>query len=298
MNFCMLVQKFVPVTKNSIICIIGWQLTIITTLLSQSIYPQFEQITTDQGLSNNRINNTIKDSRGFIWIATADGLNRYDGNKFKIYKYDPDDSTSLADNFIYSLNEDRLGNIWVGTRSTGLNKLDRRTGKFTRLKLYPPNVNKEEQQKFKSIYAIYSDPYEQDNVLWVFTEKSAPTKIIKDNDSINYIGIQAGNNCIIADSMSLWMGGINGLRKFDKTTETITPYFKNKVHGEVDLFITDMHQDSDGLFWLACWRDGLNRFDPKTETFAGSIHNPDHPAGISSNVVFDIKQDSQGNCGS
>ncbi len=292
----MSVQKFVPMTKNSIIYIIGWQLAIITTLLSQSIYPQFDQITTEQGLSNNRINNTIKDHKGFIWIATADGLNRYDGYKFKIFKYDPDDSTSLSDNFVYSLREDRLGNIWVGTRSAGLNKFNRKTGEFTRIKLYPSNTSSEEQQQINSIYGIYEDPYEKNNVIWVFTGKRTITKIFNDNENTYYIGIQGGNNCIITDSTNLWMGGPTGLRKFNKNTGTVTviPYYKNKNQGGVDISITDMCQDTDGLIWLACWHDGLISFDPITETYTGYKYNPDFPPGIGSNVVFDIKEDKSG----
>jgi ligand-binding sensor domain-containing protein len=292
----MLVQKFIPGTKNSIIFIIGWQLAIISTLFSQSIYPQFDQITTEHGLSNNRINNTIKDHKGFIWIATADGLNRYDGYKFKIFRYDPNDSTSLSDNFVYSICEDRLGNIWVGTRSAGLNKFNRKTGKFTRVKFYPSNTSPKEQQQLNSIYGIYEDPYEKNNVIWVFTAKRAKTKIFNDNENTYYMGIQSGNNCIIADSTILWMGGPTGLRKFNKNTGTVTfiPYYKNKNQGGVDISITDMYQDSDGLIWLACWHDGLISFDPITETYTGYKYNPDYPPGIGSNVVFDIKEDKSG----
>ena len=132
MNFCMVVQNFPISIKNSIICIIFWQLLLITILFSQSINPQFDQITTEHGLSNNRVNAILKDSKGFMWFGTADGLNRFDGNEFKIYKYNPDDSTSISGNNVISLCEDRKGNIWVGTFGDGLNRFDRSTGKFTR----------------------------------------------------------------------------------------------------------------------------------------------------------------------
>ena len=109
----------------------------------------------------------IKDSRGFIWIVTADGINRYDGYKFKIFKYDPDDSTSLSDNFVYSVCADREGNIWAGTRSNGLNKLDRKTSKFSRFNLYSPDASPEEKQSFSTTYVMYEDLFEEDIVLWV-----------------------------------------------------------------------------------------------------------------------------------
>ena len=104
-------------------------------------YPQeqqykFEHLTTEQGLSHNMTNCIIQDSRGFIWIGTNRGLDRYDGNKFKTYSSN-DDSTSLTGVVIMDLVEDREGNIWVGTRWSGLNKYNRSTDNFTRYKSDP-----------------------------------------------------------------------------------------------------------------------------------------------------------------
>ena len=118
-----------------------------------------------------------------------------------------------------------------------------------------------------------------------------------DSENTYYIGVQGGNSCIITDSTTLWMGGPTaGFRKYDKNTGTVTaiPYYKNKNEGGVDISITDMCQDTDGLIWLACWYDGLISFDPNSESYTGYKYNPDHPPSIGSNVVFDIKEDKSG----
>jgi len=81
---------------------------------------QFNQISTNQGLSQGTVNCIIKDSQGFIWIGTNDGLNKYDGYEFKIYRHAFQDSTTLSSNKIYDLVEDNQGNLWIATRS-GLN---------------------------------------------------------------------------------------------------------------------------------------------------------------------------------
>jgi len=65
----------------------------------------------------------FQDTKGFIWFGTRNGLNRYDGSEFVIYKHDPKDSLTLSDNHIWSLAEDNDRNLWVGT-ARGLNKLD------------------------------------------------------------------------------------------------------------------------------------------------------------------------------
>ena len=65
-----------------------------------------------------------QDSHGFLWFATQDGLNRYDGNVFVVYKHDHQDADSLSDNFVQSVQEDRSGALWVGTHNRGLDRFD------------------------------------------------------------------------------------------------------------------------------------------------------------------------------
>lgn len=96
---------------------------------------RFESIGFDQGLANITTS-VFQDSKGYIWIGTDDGLNKYDGYSFTKYRFDPLDSNSLSQNWIYTIWEDKQGNIWVGTED-GLCKFDRVTEKFTRYKPLP-----------------------------------------------------------------------------------------------------------------------------------------------------------------
>src|SRR5690242_11787148 len=97
---------------------------------------RFEHIGMEQGLSSNAVFNIIQDSKGFIWIGTPDGLNKYDGYSFIKYKFDPLDSNSLSQNLVYTTWEDKDGFIWVSTYE-GLCKFDRTREKFTRYKPDP-----------------------------------------------------------------------------------------------------------------------------------------------------------------
>src|ERR1700755_250986 len=74
---------------------------------------RFRHISSEQGLSNSTINCIYQDSRGFMWFGTRDGLNRYDGVKMTVYKNRPNDKTSLGNNFINSIAEDKDGNLWI-----------------------------------------------------------------------------------------------------------------------------------------------------------------------------------------
>ena len=84
--------------------------------IAQSNNYQFAQYTAEKGLSHNQVNCFLKDRQGFVWVGTADGLNRFDGYSFKIFKHDPADSTTLSDHHINGLFEDPDGYIWINTR--------------------------------------------------------------------------------------------------------------------------------------------------------------------------------------
>ncbi|NJK94226.1 MAG: hypothetical protein HC905_04170 [Bacteroidales bacterium] len=99
---------------------------------SQNRSFKFEKINTEHGLSQATVNCIFQDSRGYLWIGTNDGLNRYDGYNFKIFRNSDTDSLSISGNLITCIAEDTCGMIWVGTRDNGLNVFERKTGKFKR----------------------------------------------------------------------------------------------------------------------------------------------------------------------
>jgi len=108
---------------------------------SQKPNISFDHLDINSGLSQNHIMCTLQDSRGFMWFGTRDGLNKYDGYRFTIYKNDPADPNSISNNFIFGIAEDSKGNIWVSTRGGGLNRYDKDLDRFTQFKNIPGNPN-------------------------------------------------------------------------------------------------------------------------------------------------------------
>ncbi|WP_031529924.1 hybrid sensor histidine kinase/response regulator transcription factor [Dyadobacter crusticola] len=100
-------------------------------VVAQSSDYQFSRYNAEKGLSHNQVNCFLKDSRGFVWVGTADGLNRFDGYSFRVFKHDPADTTSLSDHFINSIFEDPEGYIWINTRK-GFNIYDPSTESIDR----------------------------------------------------------------------------------------------------------------------------------------------------------------------
>ncbi|WP_315816232.1 ligand-binding sensor domain-containing protein [Paraflavitalea speifideaquila] len=118
--------------KNCVIC--------ITIALLFACTPQgygqgyyFRHYQVENGLSNNTVFCSVQDKKGFIWFGTKDGINRFDGISFKVFRPDPADSNSLGNNFAYSLHEDKRGILWVGTRE-GLYRFNAATESFRFIK--------------------------------------------------------------------------------------------------------------------------------------------------------------------
>lgn len=99
----------------------------VTAQNNENFY--FSNLNLKDGLSQISVLKIFQDTKGFIWFGTRNGLNRYDGSEFVIYKHDPKDSLTLSDNHIWSLAEDNDRNLWVGT-ARGLNKLDLKTNRI------------------------------------------------------------------------------------------------------------------------------------------------------------------------
>ncbi|GAB3641024.1 two-component regulator propeller domain-containing protein [Spirosoma arcticum] len=103
-----------------IVYIVGLGALLMAGLLSeagaQSAGYAFKRLTTTKGLSNNQVNCITRDSRGFLWVGTMSGLNRYDGYSFRVFRHSPSDSTSIPNNYVNRIFEDPFGRMWVSTR--------------------------------------------------------------------------------------------------------------------------------------------------------------------------------------
>src|SRR5690349_17653664 len=108
------------------VCVIGF-LSVASAQLNDI---KFTSLTTKDGLSSNTVNAIIKDRYGLIWFGTEDGLDKFDGTNFTIYRHKPGDTTSLQANEILALHEDKAGNLWIGTSGGSLSLYNRKTDAF------------------------------------------------------------------------------------------------------------------------------------------------------------------------
>ena len=90
----------------------------------------FKRLSTNDGLSQSAVNAITQDRDGFLWFGTQDGLNRFDGDEFKIFRHDFGDTTTISDNYIWCVVSARNGDLWIGTLHGGLNRYNRSRGTF------------------------------------------------------------------------------------------------------------------------------------------------------------------------
>jgi len=128
---------------------------------------KFERISVEQGLSHSTVNCILQDSKGFMWFGTDDGLNKYDGYSFTVYKHDLDDPHSLSHNRVQSVFEDQSGVLWAGTYGGGLNRFVRDTGQFIHYDAEDFQNITDEPEEFRNVvWAIDENPA---GVLWIAT---------------------------------------------------------------------------------------------------------------------------------
>jgi len=227
---------------------------------------KFTHLTTIDGLSNNRINSILQDRRGFMWFATEDGLNRYDGNTFVVYKNNPADPNTLSANFIQSLIEDGQGNLWIGTWGGGLDKLDPRTERFTHYRYNPNDPNSISGDAIKSI------GQDSHGYLWLGTVEDGLNKFdpatgtftrYRNGSDGQFIGTI---NCIIEDShRDIWFTSPRGLFHLSPQTGQIT-----RVPATLDRLAADyVHEDKTGNLWMLAYSPvaALVKYDRQAERF-------------------------------
>lgn len=246
----------------------------------------------NNSLSSNIVFSLMQDRTGIIWAGTYTGISKFDSsNKIYLYKHNPFNENSISGNVIMGTYEDEDGLIWVGTRDKGLNVIDRKKDKVTRI----VGGYKDYNLTTDAINFITG----KGQTIWVGT-RNGVNKIDKKNKTIEKYTVENGlvdNNIksLLLDSKNnLWIGTTRGLNILDIETGKITNINERlKKNGLNEPYVQSMYEDSDGIIWIGGYNDGgLIKFD--TEADKITIYY-DKEVESSLAVIRDIKEDKQKN---
>jgi ligand-binding sensor domain-containing protein/serine phosphatase RsbU (regulator of sigma subunit) len=289
----------------------GWWLrTISVTYLVPLLLPTvslsqesviFRHLTVNDGLSQGSVVSILQDSQGFMWFGTQDGLNRFDGYTFTVFKHSPTDPNSLNDNFIVTIAEDSNKTLWVSTLNNPqvLNRFDRATETFSRV---PSDSVDLRYAHVGSVFSTYEDPSE---VRWSGSVGGGVTRLDRRSGKSTVFKNDPSNpNSIAADKVysvygdrtgTIWVGTREGLDRFDPKTESFVHYKHDEKNPNSlsNNWIWPILEDRTGVLWFGT-RGGLNRFDRVTEKFTRFHHDESNSRSLCDDRLYSLYQDRSG----
>ena len=269
-----------------------------SSVFSQVNSINYGHILSENGLSQNTVHSILQDNNGFIWFATEDGLNEYDGYKFKVYKNNSMDKNSIPDNFIWTIYEDRDGTLWIGTNNKGLCKFDRSKEKFITFNNIPGDSS---SLSHNNVRAIYED---REGNLWIGTEGGLNKFDRKKKTFVRYTHNPGNphslsNNVVLSiyedKAGDLWVGTNSGLGRLDKKNNKFDNYSFNTKNdnNSINNIVFSILKDKSGNLWVGTL-NGLVKFNKNNKKFTRYLMGSSSSYGSNVNRINSLLEDSDG----
>ncbi|MVM32307.1 histidine kinase [Spirosoma sp. HMF4905] len=235
---------------------------------------RIDHIGVSDGLAQGSVYYMLKDTRGFLWLGTQDGLNRYDGHRFRTYRPALGKDGSIQPGTIRGINifgivEDSDGNLWVGTEE-GLNRYDRKRDRFDYFSVNNPGVRRTRQSSRTIPFFINQTELiylsDSEGLVQFDYRKRHKTILAANLHPTKEYDLQS--SAVRTPSGDIWLHASTGLLRYNLTSRKLSHYFSNHPH---NLFgpaqvIFSFYIDSDGIAWLGTGT-GLIRFDYRQSTY-------------------------------
>ena len=239
--------------------------------LGQDYRIRFDHLSISEGLSQASGNSILQDSRGFMWFGTEDGLNRFDGYEMEVFRHDPDDPSSLADNYVGGLFEDGQKRLWIFFNQPGLiSVFDLETEQFQRLQHDPDDPSS------LPLSFVNSGDQSSDGYSWLGSPDNGVTRVDLNTLELTAVRHDPADPGSLADNRiasilssqngDLWIATQSALHRRLEPQEGRErfqrfPFEDPAIEPDARQF-NNLLEDSDGIFWLGSRGAGLYRFDP------------------------------------
>ena len=270
--------------------------------VSQTKHLKFQHLQTDAGLSQSNVISILQDSRGFMWFGTRDGLNKYDGYNFTVYRNNSNNKFSISNNYICDIIESSNGDLWIATWGGGLNRFDREKGIFTPFKHDDKNKN--------SISSNFITAVKQDanGNLWIGTGAAGLDMYDKRTGTFTHYRSNKNNPQSLSDDFvrtiyldkekKLWVGTMHGgLNLFNSNNKTFTRFeHDDKIASSLSFNdVYTIFEDSRRQIWIGTNGGGVDLFNKANNNFRhykNDIHNAN---SLSKNQAHIINEDADNN---
>ncbi|MFN4314652.1 MAG: two-component regulator propeller domain-containing protein [Chitinophagaceae bacterium] len=220
----------------------------------------FDRISQANGLSNNKVNCFLQDRRGFMWIGTDDGLNRFDGTHFQVFKHVAGDTTGLSGNTITDLLEDSTGVIWISTADGGLTRYDAAAPGNRQFRQYRHQPGNAASIPVNIIHAIEADA---DGYIWLATGGASVIRFDPEKELFTSVHPQTRGtiyDLCFDDNHILWAGREGGsiIKINPQTLESRTDQRYNNLYAALPhMVVTNLFRDSKQNIWFGSWDKAL-----------------------------------------
>lgn len=279
------------------LCIILLFLIAGLSAKTQKPYLYFNRITIQNGLSHNKVNCILQDKRGFIWLGTDDGLNRYDGHYFTVFRNTPGDSTTLSGNIITDMVEDKQGIMWIATADGGLTKYDYRLPASKQFKQYKHRFGDSSSIPVNIINALLEDNY---GYLWLATSDHYVLRFDKKTErfeTTGNIGTKTALSLCLDDKNILWVGrqggGILKVNTIDLSYEMDSRYKNLYASNLPHVAVTALFKDQNNDIWMGSWDNVLYRFN-KNEGSESVFSEKDGTDAFPNDEVLSFEESKDG----
>jgi ligand-binding sensor domain-containing protein len=262
----------------------------------------FSHLTVDNGLSQSSVTCIFQDKKGFMWFGTQDGLNRYDGYRFKTYKNIPSDKNTLKENFIFSIYESSKGILYVETQDGTLHRFNSRSETFTivnkdNIDLANARGSSINARLEESSGIVWSGSLGKPEGLKRLDKKSGRSTTFKHNPKDPHSLSDDKVYSVTRDHKgNLWVGTFNGLDRLDEKSGRFIHY--RNIPGSPaslpDNWVWPVYEDSKNNLWIGTVRGGLAKYDRSSDTFTSYKNIQNDPASLNDNFIFSIYEDRGG----
>jgi signal transduction histidine kinase/ligand-binding sensor domain-containing protein/CheY-like chemotaxis protein len=256
----------------------------------------FEHLTMREGLSQSTVMSILQDSRGYLWLATESGLDRYDGYSIHEYRRERGNPQALASDYIWKIAEDAQGDLWLATQGGGVARWDRGTDRFQQFRHDPNDSSTLASDEIRTLLI------DGDGLVWVGTHGQGLDVLDPKTGRVRHHRHDADAPASLpSDSVfafwldragRVWVGTDGGLSRYEPTTDGFVHYGVSPgASGLSSRRVRAIREDHTGAIWVGTLDGGLNRLDPQTGEVKVFRRDANVRGGLNDDRVLSILED-------